>query len=385
VRVAFVSFGDPDDAGHWSGIPRAMRRGLELAGCAVQTCGPLRDHIKWLYGPRKLAHRRAGRHFDWTRMPGALRFFAAQIKRHLRAQPADLVFCPSTIPIAMLDCREPIVFWTDAIAEQMFDYYPNRYFSDIPEVCRRAAAQQERAALSRAALGVYSSGWAAEAAISVHGACLDRLMVLPFGSNLDDIPSPAEVERMIAGRASDRLRLLFIGMEWKRKGGPVALAVTAALNARSRPASLVVIGAPELVGTDLPPWVRHLGVCDKNAPNGARRIAEELTRAHFLLLPTVADATPVVISEAASFGVPTVATRVGGLGAVVQLGRNGSLVEPDAPIDRYIEILEAGSADPGAYRRICLASYAFFLEQLDWRRNVERLLLRVTAQEPRAP
>jgi hypothetical protein len=113
VRVAFVSLGDPDDARDWSGIPRAMRRGLELAGCAVQTCALLRNHLKWLYAPRKLAHHRCGRHFDWTRMPGALRSFAAQIRRHLRAWPADLVFCPSTIPIAMLDCRPPIVFWTD--------------------------------------------------------------------------------------------------------------------------------------------------------------------------------------------------------------------------------------------------------------------------------
>jgi glycosyltransferase involved in cell wall biosynthesis len=384
VRVAFVSLGDPDDARNWSGIPRAMRRALEAAGCAVQICAPLRDHLKWLYAPRKLAHRRYGRHFDWTRMPVALHFFAAQIRRHLRACPADLVFCPSTIPIAMLDCRPPIVFWTDAIAEQMFDYYPTPYFSDIPEVCRRAAAQQERAALSRAALGVYSSSWAAEAARSVHGACPERLMVLPFGSNLDSVPSPAEIERVIALRASDHLRLLFIGMEWERKGGPVALAVTAALNARGRPASLVVIGSPELAGADLPPWVQYLGVCDKNSPDGAGRITEELARAHFLLLPTLADATPVVISEAASFGVPTVATRTGGLSTMVRLGRNGWLLEPGAAIDRYLEVLEAGSADPAVYRRMCFASHAFFHEQLDWQLNMERLLRRLNPQELRA-
>ena len=52
---------------------------------------------------------------------------------------------------------------------------------------------------------------------------------------------------MIATRDPRELRLLFIGMDWQRKGGPVALAVTRELNRMNIPAGLTVIGCNPLL------------------------------------------------------------------------------------------------------------------------------------------
>jgi glycosyltransferase involved in cell wall biosynthesis len=48
-----------------------------------------------------------------------------------------------------------------------------------------------------------------------------------------------------------------------------------------------------------------------------------------VVLPSVAEALPTVLIEAAAAGRPVVATRVGGVPEVVDHGRSGLLVPPD--------------------------------------------------------
>ena len=49
---------------------------------------------------------------------------------------------------------------------------------------------------------------------------------------------------------------------------------------------------------------------------------------HFLVLPTQADCTPLVIAEANAFGVPCLVSVLGGLPTLVQDGQNGRLYPP---------------------------------------------------------
>src|SRR4051812_28008360 len=115
MRILFVSVGDPTDASYWSGLPSWMYRSLVAAGCEVEVCAPLNDQVKYLYTVPKLVARWRGRAFMWDRAPALLASFAQQISKRLREWPCDIVFSPSTIPIAALKCRQPIVFWTDAV------------------------------------------------------------------------------------------------------------------------------------------------------------------------------------------------------------------------------------------------------------------------------
>ncbi len=60
-------------------------------------------------------------------------------------------------------------------------------------------------------------------------------------------------------------------------------------------------------------------------------LAVEYQRAAMLILPSIEETAPGCISEAMSFGLPVVATRVGGVEYMVRDGETGILVEPRDP------------------------------------------------------
>jgi glycosyltransferase involved in cell wall biosynthesis len=72
------------------------------------------------------------------------------------------------------------------------------------------------------------------------------------------------------------------------------------------------------------------------------RLLEEYRRATVLVLPSSQETSPMVISEAMAVGVPVVATRTGGIPALVADGETGSLVgvgDVAALADRLVRIL----------------------------------------------
>lgn len=85
---------------------------------------------------------------------------------------------------------------------------------------------------------------------------------------------------------------------------------------------------------ELREWVKELGLDSTVVFRGAlqhRQVLAELARAHLFVLPSVAEALPVVLMEAQAAGLPVVATRVGGVAELVHEGRSGYLVPPRDP------------------------------------------------------
>ena len=78
--------------------------------------------------------------------------------------------------------------------------------------------------------------------------------------------------------------------------------------------------------------VASRGLADKVWMPGVRRdIAEVIRRFSIFVLPSLSEATPVVILEAMATGLPVVATRVGGVPDLVLENKTGLLVVPSNP------------------------------------------------------
>ena len=97
----------------------------------------------------------------------------------------------------------------------------------------------ERRALKQASLVCYSSQWAADLARTDYGTAPDKLVVIPFGANYPCPPSRAETVRH-APALDGKCRLLFVGVEWVRKGGEIAYATMEALQRLGVPTTLRV-------------------------------------------------------------------------------------------------------------------------------------------------
>jgi glycosyltransferase involved in cell wall biosynthesis len=363
MRIAFAAAYDPRDVSNWSGTPFFMVKGLEAAGAAVDIVAPLPEYRPLIQFSKKAFHRAAGRRHLSNREPKVLRHWAHQLERRLAGSQADVVVSSDSTTVTHLESDLPIVVWTDATFHALVGFYPE--FSNLSASSIENGNRQELAALDRVALAVYSSRWAAEGAREYYGVDDDRLAVVPFGANIEP-PSAAEVSACVHSRSRDVCRLVFIASDWFRKGGDVAVDAVGLVNEAGVPAEVTIVGAQPHRPDALPPYANYVGIFDKRS-RGAGEMGELIGGAHFLLLPTRADCSPVVFAEASAWGTPSLAPDVGGVGELVVDGVNGWLLEQAAGPEKYASAILAGFEDPTAYRELALSSRREYDRRLNWK------------------
>ena len=347
MRVAYVTTYDATDIEQWSGTAVYIARTLELAGCELVrvNVGSSPLVAKAFARMKTLA---LGRRYLVDREPWLARLRARRLLKAV-GDSVDLIFSPGTVALALLDTPKPIVFWTDATFGAMVDYYP--YFSGLDSRTIRNGLMLETSALGRSAAAIYSSEWAARSAISLHGASPESVHVLPFGANID-VPTKAEVRRLIDARTKEICRLIFIGSEWHRKGGDIAVESARLLNSRGLPTELTVIGgSPQ----QLPPFVRNVGRLHKQ--RDADEFKRHLGNSHFLLLPSRAECAGVVFSEASAFGVPSLGANVGGVASQLHHGVNGYLVDAGSGPEAYADVIQRAIGQYDALAHSALDDY----------------------------
>lgn len=287
-----------------------------------------------------------------------------------RAARTDLILSVVGSPLlARMRSPQPVAYVADATWRLLRSEYPEHREAE------RANDEIERAILERAALQIYSSEWARSSAVEHYGVALERTVVVPFGANLE--PDGRRLEEHGPERGA-RCELLFVGRDWHRKGGDLALSALDALLAREVDARLTIVGPDSLRLPRFPNGaLRHLGWLDVSRPAGAAALEKAFRGAHFLLLPTRADCTPIVCAEAASFALPTIASEVGGLRAMVEPGVNGRLLDRSAGGSDFADEVERLWSDSGVYTALRRSSRARFEQRLNWNAwaaDVERAL-----------
>jgi glycosyltransferase involved in cell wall biosynthesis len=386
MRVAYVTSYDAADLDAFNGSAYWVAECMRRQSIEVDLIGPLRkDAHRYAVGIKhrvyeRLLHRR----YDWQRDPLRVRAFGREIAAKLAERPADAVLSgvsPGSQPVAYLECREPIVIWTDATFAAAARQ--NREtLRLLARETRRAAYANERAALERAALVIYLSEWAAESARDAYDIPESKVEVLPFGPALEIEHGPDDVGRLIDARPSEPCRLLLVGTKWRGKGADVAVEVTRRLNRSGLRTELDLVGCTPPPGATLPEYVHVHGFLRKSSQADLERLRHLYGAAHFFILPTRAEAFGVAFCEASAYGVPSVAPDVGGVASAVRSGHNGVLFTEGAGPEEYASVILETVADPARYRALARASFAEYQTRLNWTsigRRLNTLLERVVA------
>ncbi|MEM9561962.1 MAG: glycosyltransferase family 4 protein [Actinomycetota bacterium] len=238
----------------------------------------------------------------------------------------DALFVHTHVPAALLGsgmARVPTVVSIDATPRQIDELgvsYNHQVSHGVVEAAKRRV---HSSCFRRAASLVSWSRWAADSLVADYDVPRERIEVIPPGA-LRSLWHRGEPRTS----TDDVVRILFVGGDFERKGGQLLLDAFQRL--RHDPA---VVDANlelelHLVTTADVPGAPGVTVHRGLTPNSPELIAL-FHLADVFALPTKGDCTPLVLAEAASAGLPTVATAVGAIGESVIDGRTGHLVEFD--------------------------------------------------------
>jgi glycosyltransferase involved in cell wall biosynthesis len=366
LRVAYVSYYDPMDITKWSGTGYHMHKAMSEAGAEITLVGPLKNLYNPLNVLKYLCNSKIHGYKDHPqRDKGFLRYYARQVERQVAKLDVDMVVGPGGLPLAYANLKVPSVVWTDATFASLVDYYDA--FTNVSPRSVRDGHAGEKALFSCCYRAMFSSQWAADSAVECYGYDPAKVEVVSLGANVPYERSLEEIRQVIEARSRDTLRLLFLGVQWLRKGGDTALAVGEELHRRGLPVRLELVGAPPPEGTVLPEWAESLGFIKKSTEEGMRHIGRLLDESHFMILPTRADCTPIVFNEASSAGLPVMTTRTGGVPSVVFEGVNGRLFDLGANPKVWADSIESLWNDREAYNALCLAAWKDYGDRLNWR------------------
>ncbi|WP_051927375.1 glycosyltransferase family 4 protein [Ruegeria halocynthiae] len=113
--------------------------------------------------------------------------------------------------------------------------------------------------------------------------------------------------------------ILFVGVEWERKGGPELIEAFVKLRQRLPDVTLSIVGCSPEIDVD---------GCKVIGRRPLSEIEDYFRRATCFCMPSRVEPFGIVFLEAMQFGLPVVSTTAGDIGAIVKDGETGRLVPP---------------------------------------------------------
>ncbi len=353
MRIAYISLATPFSRSSWSGIPWYSHR--EVLRRFPDTHVVETPSLDWIT-TRAAMLERVG--FAVRRRHVVAQHYSKVIDRQLqKLQPDAIVAVAAAHKIAYIDPKWPIVYAADAMYATVIAHY--RKYHSLHQRARNQGETVQRALLERIDRALLCSQWAVDAACQTYGMQPAMFRAVPMGANLDI--DPGFHQPTLDGP----LRLLFVGYDWERKGGPLLLEVWRELRRRTGDTELHIVGARPHAARGLPGVTIH-GRIDKSDRVQYQRLIDLYRRAGFLAMPSREEAFGIVYCEAAAFGRPAIAAMTGGVGGVVDDDVTGLLLPLDASPDDYANRILALWRQRDDYLAMCLAARRKYETRLNW-------------------
>jgi len=364
MRVGFLSFKNYYDRLSFSGILFNMWRHLGKHMEVVPLGRPfqpsrLRNWLaRWEERRCQAAIRQGNPDPRWTSI-GRI------IERQLQDTSIDFIFAPvASRELSVVAVDRPVIYASDTTSKLLIPAYGLRLSPE--ETADRGAAESRAIRIARGL--VYSSTWAADSAVADYGAERDKIRIIPFGANVEEVPKPIETMKKLGAAP---WRIVFLGLDWQRKGGDIAIAAFREL-LRSHPtAELTIIGSQPPT-SKTPPSTRVIPFLNKRTVRGRREFNDILLSSHFMLFPSRADCSPIALCEAAAFGLPVITSDVGGISSIVTPETGRLLPAGSEPI-AYADAIAELMSDSAGYGRMVCAARQRYEESLNWDRWAQSL------------
>jgi len=361
ARVALAAVGDPRSPSTWSGVTAGIFDGLQELGVAalpLDVALPRGLEQALLAGAAAPTRNR----YDAEGAALTMRTRSLLARRRLNGVHVDGVIqigTSFTLPPGI-----SFVTLEDMTLRQASAGHPVFSRMSAHGIARWEKRRVE--IYARARMCAVASHWAGESLLSDYGLPRERVAVVGFG---------ATHTATVPDRVWTHPRFLFVGIDWERKGGPQVLSAFSRVRRVHPDAVLDVVGGhPSLRA----PGVEAHGVLSRARDRDREIILELFARATCFVMPSLIEPFGIAYVEAASAGVPSIGSSVGGPRDVI--GDDGGIVvDPDDEAGLVEAMLRL--ADPDTARRMGQAARERS-GLYTWRKVAERLLRALGLQAP---
>ena len=351
-------------------------KSLNIALNMEQTLG----HKTYFLNLQSILNKKSDLNIHWLKIPYELRAWQARLPLYnnwsiraswrarrnlidLGVESMDVLFfhtqVTSLFSVNLMSCV-PTIISMDATPlnyDSLGEYYYNHQPADDKAIDKLKFWLNQRAFHAAAAITVWSS-WGRRSLIEDYRVDPDKIHVIPAGVNLDLWTTTFRIPK------NRPVRILFVGGDFKRKGGYLLLdAWREYLRDRSELHLVTQSDIPPEPGTyvyrDLKP----------NSPELMQLFAE----ADIFALPTFADTFGIVLVEAGAAGLPVVSTAIAGIPDIVRQGETGLLC-PLGDVKGLAGALSDLIDNPE--KRVAMGNRAreIVSAHFDAKKNVERLV-----------
>ena len=201
--------------------------------------------------------------------------------------------------------------------------------------------------------------WAIKNAKIRHKSHSKKFYLLPFGINLKTSINKSNIKQIIKKKQKKKLILVTLSVDWKRKGVDKIIELKKILEFKGLKVKLIIIGAKnfkkyEHKNIDVVPFI------NKNFKGADNKISNLLTKSHFNLLFSSAEAYGIALLEANSRALPNLAFKVGGINNIVKNGFNGRLFNKNEKLDKIAEYVFKIFNNKKKYHKLSVNSYNYY-------------------------
>lgn len=355
--------GDATSPAAWSGTPFHLFR-------AAQRAGFLDD--AWTLDPRRYRLRRAIWNI-WSQLRHGERGgfqYSADFLRRLLSQASTVESDAEVISHFPLfpppNHAGPVSYYIDATLAQNFEEYGLADSRTVSRHMMADAMTREKAQYTAAKHIVCMSRWAARSVVERYQVDPTNVHVVPAGSNF--VATNCSDLTEVKPASLSKLRLGFLGKDWKRKNLNFVLEIAECLHARGIEVEVAAAGFAESDGPRHN-LLRSIGYIDKHGE--PQRFLYFMRSCHFTCLFSSAEAFGISNRESLRLGIPVLASRTGGIPDTVPEGC-GHLFDAQASADEIADVIASYADNPDSYAALC-ARIVERSATFTWESSVEKL------------
>jgi len=360
---------DPYHPRSWSGSSRRFflecnARGILERAFGVEVSKP----VKYFYALKNYSPDRNKLITQYLMDPGYRRSLTRLIRQQLTGDDAehDVLQLGALYDVpSLIRCRTRCYSYNDG------NFAMSVHSPYFPKGIRASRIEQtlayEREVNSGLDIIFTMSGFLRQSFIDDYGMLPDKVISIGAGINLDAMPEPAE------SKDYANENILFIGVDFARKGGFELIKAFRVVRERMPNALLHIIGPHrKIAGVSEAPGVVWHGFLDKNNPNDDARLKSIFAQSSLFVMPSLYEPFGIAPLEAMAHEVSCIVTNAWALPEIVPENICGRLVAPgdwEELAEQIIDLLR----NPSKLAQYGRAGRVHVAENYTWNKVVNRL------------